>query len=101
MKRAVVSVIKRILITKKITKLKENFTAFQHVNVLCDWNIRIELHHMDGNHKSREVTNLVGLCPNHNAMAKDRRYKKEIQDKLRGKGYHVPDDPKDRFDFSM
>lgn len=87
---------------KKNHKIKgELYHLLTRKCALCKWDIRVELHHIDGNHKNRKVTNLVGLCPNHHAMAKDRRYKKEIQDKLRKKGYHVPDDPKDRFDFSM
>lgn len=65
---------------------------------ICGFDIKVELHHIDGNHKNFSIKNLVGLCPNCHAMAEDRRYKFSILKILREKGYSIPDTPKIRFD---
>lgn len=64
---------------------------------ICGFDLRVELHHLDGNHKNFSIKNLVGLCPNHHAMAEDRRWKFEIYDQLSDR-YDIPDTPKNRFD---
>jgi hypothetical protein len=52
---------------------------------ICGFDKVVELHHIDGDHKNFSVKNLVGLCPNHHAMAEDRRWKFQILDLLREK----------------
>lgn len=68
---------------------------------LCSIDILIELHHADGNHKNKAVTNLVGLCPLHHKMARTRPYKYEINKKLRKMGYIVPYSSQDKHDHEL
>ena len=66
--------------------------------VICDFDKVIDLHHLDENRKNNLKENLVGLCPNHHKMFHDFRYRKEIQEELRKKGFQVPEDIKIDFE---
>jgi ribosomal protein L37E len=66
--------------------------------VLCGFDKIVDLHHLDENHKNNSPENLVGLCPNHHKMFHDFKYRKEIQEKLREKGFKVPEDIKIDFE---
>ena len=65
---------------------------------LCGFDKIVDLHHLDSNPKNNDPENLVGLCPNHHKMFHDFRYRKEIQNQLREKGFHVPEDLKISFE---
>lgn len=65
---------------------------------LCGFDKIVELHHLDGNHKNNNPENLTGLCPNHHKMFHNFKYRKEIQNKLREKGFNVPEDLKIDFE---
>jgi hypothetical protein len=45
---------------------------------ICGFDIVVELHHLDNNHKNNELSNLIGLCPNHHKMAHMLQYKDKI-----------------------
>ncbi len=58
--------------------------------LICDFDKIVELHHLDFNHSNNSENNLLGLCPNHHKMIHDRRYRKEILEILKSKGYTIP-----------
>ena len=64
---------------------------------ICNFDKVVDLHHLDYNKKNNSESNLVGLCPNHHKMLHDFRYRKEMFDILREKGYGIKDDPKLNF----
>lgn len=74
---------------KKITKACD----------ICGFDKVVELHHLDENKNNNSEENLVGLCPNHHKMLHDFRYRKEIRNKLKEKGFKIPKDIK--LDFSL
>ncbi len=55
--------------------------------VLCGFSKAVDLHHLDGEHGNNNLSNLVGLCPNHHAMYHKPEWKEEISIKLMEKGY--------------
>ncbi|MDO8468064.1 MAG: hypothetical protein Q7S56_03920 [Nanoarchaeota archaeon] len=59
--------------------------------VLCEFNKIVDLHHLDENNKNNNLNNLVGLCPNHHKMLHDFRYRKEMLELLKEKGYKTSD----------
>lgn len=67
--------------------------------VICGFDKVVELHHLDENNKNNSKSNLICLCPNHHMMIGDYRYRKEMMDLLRQKGFNVPEDKK--IDFKM
>lgn len=65
--------------------------------VLCDFNRIIDLHHLDQNKENNSENNLIGLCPNHHKMFHDFRFKEEIIELLKEKGFLIPEDKKLQF----
>ncbi len=55
--------------------------------VLCSFNKAVDLHHLDGDHKNNDPSNLVGLCPNHHKMYHKPEYQSEVTALLKEKGY--------------
>ena len=66
---------------------------------ICGFEKIVDLHHLDENKNNNSEGNLIGLCPNHHKMLHDFRHRKEIRDKLREKGFKIPEDIK--LDFSL
>jgi len=62
--------------------------------ILCGFSKIVDLHHLDENNKNNNLTNLISLCPNHHKMLHDFRYKEEILNKLKEKGFNIPKDIK-------
>jgi hypothetical protein len=69
----------------------EAYRALTKECKICGFDKGVFLTYLDGNHKNKRTDNMVGLCPNHAFMFKDRRYKKEICDTLAPMGYKVPE----------
>jgi len=65
---------------------------------VCGFDKVVDLHHLDENRKNNSRENFAGLCPNHHKMFHDFRYRKEIQEDLRKKGFKVPEDIKIDFE---
>jgi len=61
---------------------------------ICGFDKVVDLHHLDENHKNNKVDNLIGLCPNHHKMLHDFRYRREMLNSLKEKGFHPPNDKK-------
>ena len=57
--------------------------------LICGFDKIVELHHLDFNHFNNSENNLLGLCPNHHKMIHDRRYRKEVLEFLKSKGYTI------------
>lgn len=74
-------------IYKKITK----------TCIICDFDKIVDLHHLDENKQNNSENNLIGLCPNHHKMLHDFRYKEEILNLLKEKGFFIPEDKKLNF----
>ena len=66
---------------------------------ICNFDKVVDLHHLDENNKNNSRDNLIGLCPNHHKMLHDFRYRKEMLDILKNKGFNPPEDQK--LDFSL
>jgi hypothetical protein len=67
--------------------------------VICGFDKIVDLHHLDENKKNNSKENLIGLCPNHHKMFHDLRYRKEIAQQLRDKGFDFKEHPK--WDFNL
>jgi ribosomal protein L37E len=65
--------------------------------ILCGFDKVVDLHHLDQNKENNSETNLIGLCPNHHKMLHDFRYRQEMLDKLKEKGFSIKEDPKLKF----
>jgi hypothetical protein len=59
--------------------------------LICGFDKIVDLHHLDHNHNNNSEQNLIGLCPNHHKMIHDRRYRKDIIQLLKSKGYNPLD----------
>ncbi len=47
--------------------------CFEHYEYICsipgcDWDIVVDVHHIDGNHDNNDLSNLIPLCPNHHKL---------------------------------
>jgi hypothetical protein len=58
------------------------FTRYEEKCVICDWDISVDVHHIDGNHDNNDIDNLIPLCANHHRMAHMSKYKDEIKQKI-------------------
>ena len=56
--------------------------------ILCGFNKFVVLHHLDQNNKNNSQENLVGLCPNHHQMLHTLKYREEIFQALKEKGFN-------------
>jgi ribosomal protein L37E len=65
--------------------------------VICGFDKVVDLHHLDGDKKNNSEKNLIGLCPNHHKMLHDFRYREEMFNILKEKGYSTPKDIKLEF----
>jgi len=55
--------------------------------MICGFDKIIDLHHLDNNKKNSSETNLIGLCPNHHKMLHTLKYREEIFQLLKEKGF--------------
>jgi len=62
--------------------------------VLCGFNKVVDLHHLSENKQDNSEKNLIGLCPNHHRMIHEYRYRAEIFNELKQKGFEPPKDLK-------
>ena len=65
--------------------------------IICGFDKVVDLHHVDQNTKNNSERNLVGLCPNHHKMLHDFRYRVEMLQELKNKGFEIPEDKKVNF----
>lgn len=72
----------------------ETYKKITEKCILCGFDKIIELHHIDENNRNNSEDNLIGLCPNHHKMIHRYEYKKEIFEKLKNKGFSVPESTK-------
>ena len=68
---------------------------------ICGFDKIVDLHHLDQNRNNRAESNLVGLCPNHHKMLHDYRYREEMFNLLKQKGFIIPEDKKLEFKIKM
>ena len=57
--------------------------------IICGFDKIVDLHHLDKNHKNREINNLVGLCPNHHRMLHKSEHRSKMLLLLKEKGFQV------------
>jgi len=65
--------------------------------VICGFDRIVDIFHIDLNKKNNELSNLIGLCPNHHRMADNYKYRFEIYESLKDKGISIPFTQKDLF----
>ncbi|MBI2630497.1 hypothetical protein HYW76_05335 [Candidatus Pacearchaeota archaeon] len=75
----------------------ENYKKITERCVLCGFDKVVDLHHLDQNNKNNSENNLIGLCPNHHKMLHDYRYKANMLEQLKQKGFNIPEDKKLNF----
>ena len=63
--------------------------------VVCGFNKIVDLHHLNHNHNDNSTNNLIELCPNCHKMIHHRGFQKEVFDRLKEKGFNVPEGYKD------
>lgn len=68
---------------------------------ICGFDKVVDLHHLDQNRTNNFKNNLVGLCPNHHKMLHDFRYREEMLNLLKEKGFNIPEDKKLLFNHSL
>ena len=56
--------------------------------ILCDFDKFVALHHLDQNKNNSSPENLIGLCPNHHQMLHTLKYREEVFQALREKGFN-------------
>lgn len=66
--------------------------------VLCGFDKFVALHHLDQDKSNNTLNNLIGLCPNHHQMLHTLKYREEIFQALREKGFN-PQHKKPRTDI--
>ena len=57
--------------------------------IVCGFDKIVDLHHLDKNHKNRDNSNLVGLCPNHHRMLHKSEHRSKMLLVLKEKGFAV------------
>ncbi len=58
------------------------FENYEPKCVICDWDISVEVHHIDSNHENDDVKNLIPLCSNHHIMTRMNEHKDKINKKI-------------------
>lgn len=66
--------------------------------IICGFDKFVALHHLDQNKKNNSTDNLVGLCPNHHQMLHTIKYRNEVFQLLKEKGFS-PQEKKFREDI--
>lgn len=56
--------------------------------IICGFDKFVALHHLDQDRKNNSESNLVGLCPNHHQMLHTSKYRLEIFQLLKEKGFN-------------
>lgn len=69
-------------IVKKQSYKDVCFKTWKKACVICGWNVTVDVHHIDGNYKNDEPTNLIPLCANHHIMTRLSSYRDELQKQL-------------------
>ena len=72
----------------------ENYKKITKRCVICGFDKVVDLHHLDQDKTNNYEKNLIGLCPNHHKMLHDFRYRGEMLNSLKEKGFNVPEDKK-------
>src|SRR3989344_3156855 len=75
----------------------ENYKRLTKSCAICGFDKIVDLHHLDQNINNRAESNLAGLCPNHHKMLHDYRYREEMFNLLKQKGFIIPEDKKLEF----
>lgn len=79
----------------------ETYKKFTKSCAVCGFDKIVDLHHLDQNRNNRAESNLVGLCPNHHKMLHDYRFREEMFNLLKQKGFIIPEDKKLEFKIKM
>lgn len=58
--------------------------------VICGFNKIVDVHHIDLNKQNNSPKNLIGICPNHHRMIHNLKFRNEIFEILKNKGYEIP-----------
>lgn len=62
--------------------------------VICSFDKIVDLHHIDSNKQNNSPKNLIGLCPNHHRLINNHKYRDEVFQALKSKGFDLPLDEK-------
>lgn len=61
-------------------------TCFNHYDkkcAICDWDLVVDVHHIDGSHKNKDPKNLIPLCPNHHKLTLMKKHKEDINKQIK------------------
>lgn len=74
-------------------KNKITLTQFRKTTkacVICGFDKIVDIHHIDKIKSNNSPENLIGLCPNHKRMINNHKFRQEIFEALKQKGYKIP-----------
>jgi hypothetical protein len=74
-------------------KNKIDLKTYQKVTkscAVCGFDKIVDIHHIDKNKQNNSPKNLIGLCPNHHRMINNLKFRNEIWQILKEKGYDLP-----------
>jgi len=73
-----------------------NLTTFRKTTkscVICNFDKIVDIHYIDSVKSNIDPKNLIGLCPNHKRMINNHKFRPEIFQALKEKGYKLPLEP--------
>lgn len=80
-----------LILLKKFRKWVRElcFESYNKECFICQWNIVVDVHHMNENHDDNNIENLIPLCPNHHRMIHMYDYKDELREKILSSKYYI------------
>lgn len=58
------------------------FDIWEPKCVICGWDISVDVHHIDSNHKNHDPNNMIPLCANHHMMTRMAEHRDTIKEQL-------------------
>jgi len=55
---------------------------YGHKCVFCDWDMCVDVHHIDRDRSNNDISNLIPLCPNHHALTKLSEYRDDMDKRI-------------------
>ena len=84
---------------KRLNLSMEQYKKITNKCLICGFDKIVDLHNLDENNKNNSEENLIGLCPNHHRMLHEFRFRKEMREILKEKGFNLPKDKKLEFNI--
>lgn len=70
------------IINKEADYRRICFEHFSKKCALCEWNVVVDVHHVDRDRKNNEPQNLIPLCQNHHKLTQLKRFRKDLDNQI-------------------